>query len=183
MPDILDLIGERTIPNNVQRDSIHIAILPGIAGEDLNPGDHVSLQNGRFFKHGHRIGIVDPFSQYNYWETNNNVLVMLYPRTVTNLRHVWEHPLIPNEESNAERTPLRSEDEAWLRAFSETHNVTFENLIRQAEESRGLFEDTEWWVIYGEDAHGAIPNEFWDRLERYLGRTFPHRPSYFSCSC
>lgn len=83
------------------RDAIHFALAPVMARHDLMPGDDVGLfPDGSCGYSGEHIGIVDPFLQ-------NEVLqgelfwLFLYPGTITNLRHVWEHPAfktkIPNK--------------------------------------------------------------------------------------
>lgn len=44
--------------------------------------------------------------------------------------------------------------------------------------------DDEWYLHFnGRDAHGIIPDEFWDHLEVVTGRKAPQRAKYFSCSC
>lgn len=76
-----------------RRDCIHIAIAPVTAGEDLEPGFHVAL-NGKgeaVSDHLNTVGIVDPFLLSKV-EKGQKFWLLLYPGTITSLRHVWSHP-------------------------------------------------------------------------------------------
>jgi hypothetical protein len=72
------------VTGDAARDAVHIAVIPMTTVCDLLPGQH--LQNG----------IVDPYLAepvkpgQRYW-------LLLYPGTVTSLRHVWAHPAFPPE--------------------------------------------------------------------------------------
>lgn len=79
------------------RDAIHLAVEPVEAGAPLNPGQHIKIDNGQAVPgqpHGDAIGIVDPFLPRQVQEGERFWLV-IYPRMVTSLRHVWEHPDLP----------------------------------------------------------------------------------------
>ena len=43
------------------------------------------------------IGIIDPFIQDTAILTGSIVIVMLYPKTVSEVRHVWDHDEIDAE--------------------------------------------------------------------------------------
>jgi hypothetical protein len=83
----------KLIEGDAERDAIHIAVAPSLAGEKLYPGQHVGPNtDGRFYSTGvKKIGIVDPFltgvvfPEQSFW-------VFLYPGTITSLRHMWTHP-------------------------------------------------------------------------------------------
>lgn len=81
-----------------QRDAIHVAVVPVIAGQMLYPGEHVGLIKGEAWstlkdkKPGLvSIGIVDPFLKANV-APKESFWLFLYPGTVTDLRHAWTHP-------------------------------------------------------------------------------------------
>ena len=78
-----------------KRDAVHIAVAPLIAGDDLLPGHHVTVQDGiayRIYASSDKPhGVVDPFlvepvrKGQRFW-------LFIYPGAVTSLRHVWTHP-------------------------------------------------------------------------------------------
>jgi hypothetical protein len=78
--------------NEDRRDAIHIAIAPVKASGSLKAGDHVGrMEDGSFStKAEKKIGIVDPFlpgpvpDGQTFW-------LLLYPYTITGLRHHWTH--------------------------------------------------------------------------------------------
>lgn len=80
------------------RDAIHLAVEPVVAGEELQPGQKIKLLNGEavWAKRGDALGIVDPFLPRAVQQGERFWLVIL-PRMITSLRHVWEHPAFPKE--------------------------------------------------------------------------------------
>lgn len=73
------------------RDAVHIAVAPVMAGERLEPGDHVGMIRDAAFRNADTIGIVDPFLTQNV-PHGARFFLFLYPNTITSLRHVWTHP-------------------------------------------------------------------------------------------
>lgn len=89
--DALETLGT-IIGDDEHRDAIHLAVEPVEAGEWLVPGQDISLVNGKAFNRtGKHVGIVDPFLKepiapgQKFW-------LVVYPRMITSLRHVWTHP-------------------------------------------------------------------------------------------
>lgn len=173
------MLGEYPKTND-DRDAVHIAIIPMIAGEALQPGDRVRKVDGEIFKTDDApIGIVDPFLSGEI-RRGKRVWLCLFPNQVIGMRHHWKHAaFIPKEES-----------ELWLRNFcNDNGSIDFATLI--GELNNDIFEDKQFssdmdedtWSFYGIDASGNIPEEFWLHAENYLGKTFYYRPKYFSCSC
>jgi hypothetical protein len=82
--------------DNARRDAIHFAVAPVVAAERVRPGQHVSLtldkyQHATSLNPTQRVGVVDPFLREDV-EQGQRFWLMLYPNTVTSLRHVWSHP-------------------------------------------------------------------------------------------
>lgn len=188
-----------------KRDAIHLAVIPVTAGANLEPGEHVRLDKEglavRFYEAESEtpaIGIVDPFIKrvwkngvsYGTIKPGDRFWLVVYPRVITSLRHVWTHPLLPDETPQKPAVDdAREESRKWLEAFAHrlfsyepSHWQTgepisrFDYLLAGAEEG-GFCSDIE----YGE---GCQPNdEFWFHYERYTGKTVTHRPEYFHCAC
>jgi len=97
MQDVISLIGKTLPADENRRDAIHIPVVPVIAAEPLQPGQHVG-----FVIKGERkivaardpadcIGIIDPFLKEPVLG-GSRVFLFVYPNTITSLRHVWSHP-------------------------------------------------------------------------------------------
>lgn len=95
------------VPEFAKRDAIHVAVVPVVASEDLEPGRRVGLIPGtlRAYRPVEEIGIgiVDPFLRspvvagQRFW-------LLLDPGTATNLRHEWEHPGIDSVEGDEDES-------------------------------------------------------------------------------
>lgn len=84
--------------SKARRDAIHVAVLPVIAAHTLRPGEHVGISyefDGLHFVGDvdDKIGIVDPFLTDTV-PTNGKFYLLLYPNTITSMRHHWEHPAL-----------------------------------------------------------------------------------------
>ena len=76
---------------DAKRDAVHIAVAPVIAGQELAPGNHVGLVDGKAsMETNDFIGIIDPFLTSDV-EEGQRCWLYLYPNTVQSLRHVWTH--------------------------------------------------------------------------------------------
>ncbi len=75
------------------RDAIHMAIIPIEAGEDIRPGHHVGIKDGKATtdKSVKRIGIVDPFLGFGVLE-GQVFWLFIYPGGIGSLKHHWTHP-------------------------------------------------------------------------------------------
>lgn len=193
--DALETLGT-IIDENQKRDAIHLAVEPVTAGQVLSPGEHITVKGGVAYnaKIGKGLGIVDPFLQRQVKKGERFWFVM-YPRQVHSLRHVWTHPDFPDEVgTSAPPSKDKAESEAWLRNFCNTTDCPdYERLMELIDKGElktdydsyeaGGRVDHDYIYIWGEDAHGIIPPEFWDHAEVVLGRKLTMRPGYFTCSC
>lgn len=93
--DALETLG-MVHPSKQYRDAIHLAVEPVVAGEILQAGDHIGyLADGRVGKATDCVlGIVDPFIE-GYVTPGQEFWLVVYPRKITSLRHVWSHPAFP----------------------------------------------------------------------------------------
>lgn len=94
-----------------QRDAIHVAVAPVIAAESMEPGQHVQLNNeGRGCSGKEPIGVVDPYLRHDVMP-GEQFWLFLYPKTVTNLHHQWDHPaFVIKPEPEPEPEPEEEEE-------------------------------------------------------------------------
>lgn len=71
---------------DAKRDAVHIAVIPQVATRTLLAGVRVEH------------GIVDPFGATRI-SPGDRYWLFLFPGTAANLRHEWDHPAFPPEES------------------------------------------------------------------------------------
>lgn len=163
------------IDETAKRGAIHLAVEPCIAGEKLYPGMDIGILGGVGISTAtKKLGIVDPFLKHPINEGQRFWLIV-YPRQITSLRHVWEHPDFPDSKSNS-----KAVSEKWLRDFCINNDCpNYETLIAGAVNAS----DDEYLHFNDSDAHGEIPDEFWVHVENVTGRTLDTKPKYFSCSC
>jgi hypothetical protein len=186
--DALDTLG--TIIENGERDAIHLAVEPVVAGCDLAVGHDVGIgEDGKaYHKDWDRniklVGIVDPFLKRKV-KAGERFWLVVYPRQITSLRHVWSHPDFPeaNLEPQLSTEEKKKESELWLRDYCENFEgaPTYYNILAAVEDGYGIRDD--YFHFNGQDASGMIPDEFWDHIENIVGRPMVDRPTHFSCSC
>lgn len=180
------------ITANEGRDAIHIAVYPIQAAERLQPGNHVFINadgNAEWtdIKCADGVGIVDPFLTRQV-KAGEWFWLLVYPRQITSLRHVWEHPSFPAsgpvvvQESVTDTELAKEASRLWLEDFCNNSDVpSFHTTIGAALAQY----DDEYVHFSGVDAHGEIPAEFWHHLEIYTGEKLhgTNRAQWFSCSC
>lgn len=96
--DALETLGS-IISENEKRDAIHLAVENVVAKQKLYPGQDVGADGTTT----NPVGIVDPFLKGAVHEGQHFWLV-IYPRMIKSLRHVWTHPAFTDE---PEQVPLR----------------------------------------------------------------------------
>lgn len=181
------------IDETAGRDAIHLAVEPSVAAVRLFPGQDVGFVEGGMGPCDKPVGIVDPFLKSTVFPGQRFWLV-IYPRQITSLRHVWEHPEIPA--AGAPVSPLlpperplsqKEQSEAWLRNFSDRVGVDYEEIMDGA---RAWVRDKkrDGWGVYisYEFLEGVgVPEEFWTHYEIATDQQIEekYRGSFFTCSC
>ena len=195
--DALEVLG-MVHTKDEYRDAIHLAVEPVVAGQILKAGDHIGLVKGVAKKNAEELlGIVDPFIEGRI-EKGQKFFLVVYPRKITSLRHVWSHPAfedtdeIPDTPEELEDTKQKAYE--WISDYAESfgecdgYSVDADDLITYGEdyyegEERGLWPD---YLVKGGLLEGeCVSNEFWGQLAIYLGRPeiSEFSGNFFSCSC
>jgi hypothetical protein len=176
--DALATLGTIIGPNE-KRDAIHLATIPVIAKTTVYPGQHVDKE-GNPTNTKNSVGIVDPFLTQTVYPGSWFWLI-IKPRTITSLRHVWVHPDFPDElEVPAHKNVSASEQ--YIRDLAESVGISYQRLIDAARSYLRYGE----YITGGAEMEGAhVPDEFWVHYENVTGEivTEADRGSFFSCSC
>lgn len=169
------------IDETAERDAIHIAVCPCIAGVQMRAGRHVGVKEGvasPLFEH---IGIVDPFLKSDV-EKDQHFYVFLYPGSITSLRHQWTHPAFNKVVISED---VQGESIAWLRQFAIRSDKSYTELLRIGE--KAIKERYGQYV--GDDNDSDLFNEnkhlFVKHVALVLGLMPPDDVDtyYFSCAC
>lgn len=197
--DALETLGT-IIDERAGRDAIHLAVEPVEAGEPLTPGRHVYLADGKAYValEGKGVGIVDPFLG-DWVRPGQRFWLVVYPRQITSLRHVWTHPAFDDAPQSGNPSESRAISKKWLEDWlaDSDSGLSLDQFIEVLEGGRVSFSDDEndydpssvelmddeYIICRGFDAHEEIPAEVWIHLENVTGRSSPARPQYFTCSC
>jgi hypothetical protein len=169
-----------------ERDAIHVAVVPVVAKEALKPGQHIGFDEGGWrvtatppapYK---LIGIVDPFLPKSVKE-GDRFWMVLYPNTITGLKHIWSHPSISQDGHG-----VASESEKWLRDFADRVDADYHEMMQVA--STHCDEADRWGGNYlcegGKWEGQSTPKEFWEHYENVTGKKpTDGRYGIFSCSC
>lgn len=211
--DALETLGNIISPTE-KRDAIHLAVDPAFSKQYLNPGDHVRIiAPGEVIRcgvgQGH--GIVDPFLRRSV-DPGEYFWLVVYPREITSLRHVWSHPAFADEPVAAPVVPypmpnlaaqdtmpppfrvprpekVRSlEDEAeaqskqWLQNFADGHDITYDEVMSAAQD---FLDHGEYLCDGGKFEGDYVPDEFWDHYQVVKKEKVDEndRGSFFTCSC
>ncbi len=177
------------------RDAIHIAVAPVIASVALNPGEHIGFTGEDTETVGPcekamALGVVDPFLTGRV-RPGDRFWMFLYPNTITSLRHNWTHPAFGEGTGSV----MSEASDKWLRDyFDRVDGPSYEDFMA-AVRGNGVYEAGDGYsgihigggyiTVSGSDAHGEVPDEFWDHVEAAVGRKLPeyHSSTSFSCSC
>ena len=167
-----------------QRDAIHIAVAPVLAEDDINPGQHIGVDEKNIVRPADgivkAIGIADPYLRQPL-KRGQEFWVFLYPGSIVGLRHDWFHPAFVTN-------PSADQSEAWIRQFAQSVGLDYETMMSGAREwvaSRASGVDGEYLCFGGLLEGESVPDEFWPHFESVTGTKVPeeHQGSFFTCSC
>ena len=167
-------------PVDAEKDAVHVAVAPVIAGEKLYPGQHIILVGGKAKATQTGIGIVDPYLTTPVNE-DQPFWLFLYPNTITSLRHDWSHPAFPAKPNNQIPDGNVEESKRWLENLASDGRVSYEDLMVMAEDRHFVF-GTEMYD-YNTDENQRL---FWHHYSVVTGNYVPHyivENTYFGCSC
>lgn len=170
-----------------KRDAIHLAVIPVEALERLSPGAHVQVgrDGKKAFSAPERdgIGIVDPFLPRAV-EPGQRFWLVIYPRKITSLRHVWSHPSFPDE---APVEPSEQGDRVELaRARIRDMAADLDCSVERLMEGAATFLQHEEYLHFDFDLDYDWPaEEFWRCYEIVMGKPVDESKKgfFFSCSC
>lgn len=177
------------------RDAIHLAVMCVTAGERLAPGASVGFREdvgyGIAYETGDHLGIVDPFID-RHVQKGEKFWMVVKPRTITSLRHVWDHPAF---DESKYKTPAITR----LQEFAGNISVSYSELIGGAtdflkegshmsngSQFEGVSTYDGFWADYqvatGEQ---AIMETGWDTGKNLADKAKQDGwdESFFSCSC
>lgn len=193
--DALETLGTLPIPDNSGRDAIHLAVEPVIASERLLAGQDVYiLPDGRAAKgKDNAVGIVDPFLKQSV-KKGEKFWLVVYPRQITSLRHVWSHPAFKEElvaavfteeqremaELVAKRLQGITPSQQWITEYAKIVGVTYDDLMDHAKD---YVAHGEYWTEGGRFEGKHIPDGFWGHYETITKQEVKDRGNFFSCSC
>lgn len=185
--DALETLGT-VIGSGQGRDAIHLAVEPIEAADNLIPGQHVGIAGGKASASADKkLGIVDPFiggllkGQW-FW-------LVVYPRKITSLRHVWAHPDFAEVEQaapTAEPLDAVSTSKKWIEDFANKIDQTYNRVIEAAREFKAYgewtYDNSESYKI--PEYYEVLP-EFWRHYAVVTGEEVEkdYSEGFFTCSC
>lgn len=108
------------------KDAVHVAIVSCRAGQALDPGDKVKLNEHReAVLSDKNIGVVDPFMNGRVSNGELFWLVML-PSQVQSVRHEWDHKL------SFEPPDREVQKNQWIQIHADRLGLTYEQLMDAA---------------------------------------------------
>jgi hypothetical protein len=170
--DALETLG--TIFTEGERDAIHLAVEPVVAGEQIRPGQNITIRDGKAYEaNGYlpdekMLGIADPFLK-NTIQIGEKFWLIVYPRQITSLRHVWSHP---DFNEPVQEVLSKSFSEEYLRRFASENGLEYDLVMKFAEQG---------WMP--SDDGISVPDGFWEHYQNVVGYIVTDKHSYFRCSC
>lgn len=172
------------IDDSQKRDAIHLAVIPMVAKELLWSGSHVNVE-GEQVGIGHGVGIVDPFLP-SAVAVGEHFWCVLYPRTITSLRHVWSHPAFSD---SSEFSTSVEASRQWLAQFAqELSSSSLDDLLGAVAYATSGGRYADGFSIYMPNdlnQYDLEPtDEFWGHWSAVTGKPKPtNAPTGFRCAC
>lgn len=172
----------RLIEGEQFRDAIHVAVCPVVAAQKLSPGQDIGFVDADLVRVGacdKPLGIVDPylkklvFPGQKFW-------MLLYPQTITSLRHEWTHPAF------TEAAKDKAASEQWLRKFAEEIGLAYQAVL---DAGHNYAQHGEYHIFHGIDTPDECSQyrkEFWEHYQVVSGESVSDEDKEttpFSCTC
>lgn len=202
--DALETLGT-LIDDSAKRDAIHLAVEPVCAGETLYPGQQIGITKGLAYSSASKkLGIVDPFLTAPVFPGSKFWLIV-FPRQITSLRHVWDHPdfehielepkieikeivkevevvkeVIVYKDAPQVKTTEMEESEEWIRTYAADLGVDYDDLMQCANNYQSYGD----YMVRGGTLEGiSTSQEFWEHYQIATGKYAKNKGNFFSCSC
>jgi len=202
--DALETLGTIIGPNE-KRDAIHLAVDPVVASQWMEPGDHINFIRGsnrlvEVVDRKDAIGIVDPFLEESV-EKGERFWLVVYPRQITSLRHVWSHPAFKDEQETVAVTDDKAAriefvkeldgtnvSKRWIESYADSIGLDYDELTGAARDWVESQTDGGYgeYLNRGELLDGvSLSNEFWTHYEKVTGTKVDkkYQENFFTCSC
>jgi hypothetical protein len=192
-----------------KRDAIHLGVEPIEAGCDLKPGQHVGIgHDGKAYNYAQTgedwktVGIVDPFIiKRGGIKKGEHFWLIVYPRQITSLRHVWEHPDFPaSGETEQVREPQATEEQLHqMKLLVREEGAVAKQTIMDIADRLGVEYDdlmahakvhaADGWHYWSEggrfEGRSIDPDIFWPAYEIVTGQKVDNenQGNFLSCSC
>lgn len=170
-----ELISEYDEPS---RDAVHVACAPTVAQEVLKPGQPVGASGTSKYP----IGIVDPFLKKDV-NKGEKFWLILYPNTVTGMKHHWEHPSYTESGIANEKI---AHAEAAITKIASSIGQSFYSIMVAADmwvqDKDYTYDNSEKYKCSAWEDH---IEEFWDMYQIIRGKRIGKdlRESFWTCSC
>lgn len=175
------------ITEQAEKDAIHIAVAPATAAVQLFPSQRVAMREDGSFEPatGDRaLGIVDPFLSHPV-PAGDRFWFVLFPGTVTGMRHEWQHPQFQRRQDSIVPTDPKSVARANLERAADLCDMSYKGFIERLSE---FCESGEAFHMGTNESYKEIifDEKFWADFELVTGfkpkeGSWPEMP--FSCSC
>lgn len=172
------------IPNTESpgKDAVHMAVAPVVAGSTLFPGDRVAFNSSRgAVRSDDPIGIIDPFLPPRIpIPAGQKCWLLLFPGSVTGIRHEWNHPAFPMEVSPPADDAAISTSKAWIADYAlDIAGHGYESFMDDVRGGQIFYSGRYLW------SSGEVeePDRLMHHLSVVLGRPVSLHDFSYGCSC